>query len=307
MSYKDEALGNILKRACESARQEIILIAPFIKYDTLSKLLESIKRVNRLTVITRWQLGDIVTGVCDLEIFNLLRSFTRAELRTLRLLHAKYYRFDKQTFIGSANLTNSGLGWKPSSNEEILIPLKGHTFEKLLDLEQRFLQDSILVDESIVKNLSKLANLLKEKSALPLPTENTEIWFPSCKRPEQIFNIMTKEQQSVTEQAINFALKDIATLNIPICKDEISFKRAVNVLISSEKIFSDIQKMIKVGGLTDSEGISFLKKDYENYIQTSAESQWRVLKEWIKYFWSDDFFITPTEEKILPGRVLKDD
>lgn len=56
----------------------------------------------------RWQLSDLLSGASDLDVYPLAKKHGWEVFINPRL-HAKVYRFDDDCFIGSANLTHSGL------------------------------------------------------------------------------------------------------------------------------------------------------------------------------------------------------
>ena len=98
---------------------EAVIAAPYIKEPSLRRLLEHLPQLEQLTCVTRWQAGDIAAGVSDTVVRDLVRSLGGA-FRLHPSLHAKYYRFDDGVLVGSANLTDAGLGVGRIYNLEIL-------------------------------------------------------------------------------------------------------------------------------------------------------------------------------------------
>lgn len=111
-------LGESLRRICAEA-ERIVLAAPYIKADALSRVVGEVSEDASLTCITRWQVEDIAAGVSDLECYSIIRG-VGGEFRLHPYLHAKYFRADENVLIGSANITNSALGWATEPNVEIL-------------------------------------------------------------------------------------------------------------------------------------------------------------------------------------------
>ena len=107
-----------LRDRCAGAA-EAVIVAPYIKADALTMVLDQLHPEAELECITRWTPLDIQMGASDLEC----RSLVLSQGGTFRLhnrLHAKYYRFDKKVLVGSANMTASGLSLGFSGNLEIL-------------------------------------------------------------------------------------------------------------------------------------------------------------------------------------------
>ena len=67
---------------------------------------------------TRWTPLDIQVGASDIACRTLIKN-RGGSFRLHNQLHAKYYRVDDYVLIGSANLTQSGLGFSNSPNLEI--------------------------------------------------------------------------------------------------------------------------------------------------------------------------------------------
>ncbi len=108
--------GTELFELCAEANQEVLLVAPFIKASVLERLLDRIYPDVSLKCITHWFPEEIVAGVSDLEVWNLIQNRPNSSLWLRPDLHAKYYRADNCCLIGSANLTNKALGWSDCPN-----------------------------------------------------------------------------------------------------------------------------------------------------------------------------------------------
>lgn len=310
MSLIRQPLGDILLEACRKGCREVALIVPFIKQGALEKLLNAIQgEVEKLIVVVRWRPLDIAFGVSDIEIFDLLKDYGAFDLRMHNFLHAKYYRFDEKIFIGSANLSDTALGWRFPANEEILILSDKSMREELLEYESRILADSSLVTQETVNSLAEIAKGLKEQSSfVTSENEGKNTWLPLCRRPKEIFKIINGQKPPITKGAYESALKDIASLNMPVCKDEHSFKKAVSTLLKAEKVFQDIRELAAADKATDEKIRDLLEKNYKNqHTGLSAKEQGDILIGWVEYFMSDDFHIISTGQRISLGGVISDE
>ena len=117
MTTSDD-LGSLLTRLCSNARS-LLIVAPYIKGDALTRVLGEIPPEASLTCITRWDPHDIAVGASDLECRSLVIG-SGGSFKLHPSLHAKFYRIDDVVLIGSANLTSSAMGWAPRPNLEIL-------------------------------------------------------------------------------------------------------------------------------------------------------------------------------------------
>ncbi len=103
-------LGEILLAAARQATDELLLVAPYIKLAALFKVLDVTPPSVKVRVVTRWRLDELAGGVSDIAIWPVLFARAQSELWLQPALHAKYYRADSRSLLGSANLTGAGLG-----------------------------------------------------------------------------------------------------------------------------------------------------------------------------------------------------
>ena len=92
-----------LRERCTGAT-EAVIVAPYIKVGPLTTVLDQLRMGASVECFTRWTPLDIQMGVSDLECRTVVVDRGGA-FRLHNRLHAKYYRFDNQVLIGSANMT----------------------------------------------------------------------------------------------------------------------------------------------------------------------------------------------------------
>ncbi len=103
----DKQWFSLFKAAAGCARQELLIVSPFIQAKVLRELLP--KSVLPIRVITRFSLRDFSEGVSDIEALACLLD-RGAVIKGVRNLHAKAYLFDDvEALVTSANLTYAGL------------------------------------------------------------------------------------------------------------------------------------------------------------------------------------------------------
>ena len=93
----------------ETARRNVLVVAPFMRSESLKRLLDSIPMGIETATVTRWRIEDLIAGASDLGVYEL------AERRNIPLhlrsdLHAKLFAADDKCLVGSANVTNAALG-----------------------------------------------------------------------------------------------------------------------------------------------------------------------------------------------------
>lgn len=153
---EDEVLQEI--RAAVTGASKVILASGFIKSGFLKRLgIE--KPPENLQVYGRWRLSDLLGGGSDAVAYEEARKLGGKFFVHPRL-HAKVFVIDEKLFVGSANLSHSGLPTHyGTGNKEAVIKLSNS------ELANDFLQK--LSDESITLNDTVYAALLDELAAHP--------------------------------------------------------------------------------------------------------------------------------------------
>ncbi len=205
--------GNLLTRLCSNA-QSLVVAAPYIKADALSRVLTAANSEASLICVTRWSPHDLAVGASDAECRNLVMDFG-GSFRLHPSLHAKYYRIDDVVLIGSANLTASAMGWSPQPNLEILCRADDNfdscAFQQeLLDAARELSDDEFLRWEAIAKIAAR-----KERD-LDSGQPRLDTWRPRTRDPihlELSYEGRGDEIASLDEQRA--ARRDLQSLLMP--------------------------------------------------------------------------------------------
>lgn len=115
-----------VKKVVKTASSELLIISPFISRTALERVLQSVSDKSiKVQVLTRWRKLDVISGVSDIEVFKFLDEIG-AEMFHHEKIHLKCIVADKKrAVIGSANLTNSGLGLNQDwNNVEVVAPVE---------------------------------------------------------------------------------------------------------------------------------------------------------------------------------------
>ena len=156
--------------------------------------------------ITRWRVPELALGVCDLEVYELLRREKIALYINYRL-HSKIFRFgDGSLICGSCNATSPGLGLSESQNIETACYLPKATLADEVELKK--LRDSCLrVDEAIYYEFQKA--VAECPKAPPLISDDIAIYerhfkdellllsdLPATKHPSQLLDRLKKYSEN---------------------------------------------------------------------------------------------------------------
>lgn len=291
-----EAIGGCLLALACQARVELVLVAPYIKASALARVLGSCPANVAIKVVTRWRIEEIALGVSDLEVWPLLRD-RGAGLWLHPNLHAKYYRADAtQTLIGSANLTDTALGWRADPNLEILVtsPDTGvaqTAFEAVLWSGARQVGDELY------------AHFVKALEAFPPPpprlfaeTElpaNFDDWRPQLRFPTDLWLAYSGRLERLTHAAREAAAVDLAALAPPSGLDHAQFDtwiglqlrqhsemQAIDALLSQSRRFGEVRDLLAQRGAVGADRawqswmrwlLHFLPADYDMQVANYSE------------------------------------
>jgi len=212
-------LGKILLEAAHQATDELLLVAPYIKLAALFKVLDVTSPSVKVRVVTRWRLDELAAGVSDIAIWPVLFARAQSELWLQPSLHAKYYRADSRSLLGSANLTGAGLGWSASPNLELLVEQR-HLAEHFSSFEQQAFSGARQVDEALYRSFKEALDALPPppQSAPEQPTENTvdfAAWRPCLRYPGDLWRYYSGERERLTTASREAAALDLAALDPP--------------------------------------------------------------------------------------------
>lgn len=297
-----------------SATDEVLVVAPYIKVKTLQKLISAVPdTVSRLTCVTRWLPEDIASGVCDLEIFDLIKNRPGGSLRIYPHLHAKYYRTSSVAMIGSANISARALGWFSPPNIELLVQLPVD-LPGLPEWEQHLLDSTLPVTVELRDQIAEEAALLKATNAVTfvpevekiLPEADTpELWFPECPVPDRLWEVYKGAGiDTMVKSAREGAKRDLVALAPPKGLSRDLFEKYVSGILKQMPIIKDIDRLSS-NGMSDSKAIEFLEGKLETAgIVYPCEQAWQILKRWLTHFCPADYIVQAEQEVIVKGREI---
>lgn len=292
---------------CE-AQRSVRIAAPFVKAHALERVLLAIPDDIELTCIARMRPEDVASGVCDLEVFDLLRERRGATFLVHAHLHAKFFAADTSCLVGSANLSQTALGWRTPSNVELLIELSTteHRLEKWwAELLEQSIQATDKMRDAIGEEAARIA-----KSGIVIPRSEIEqdtnkgvpIWLPECPRWTGLWEVYSGDEEQLPSSALNSARSDLAALCIPPGLNEPGFLKAIRSSFKHTAIFHRLDELAK-RGLSDLAGGKLLIKEC-GIEPREAERRWQVLKNWLGGLYPDEFQIESNQEILMKGKFL---
>ena len=163
-----EAFRNLLGESLRKSKEKIVILSAYVKEVGVKWLREQINNKNiNCTIISRWQKGDLATGSSDLECYSLCKE-NNWTFKILNDLHAKVMLIDdKDLFIGSPNLTGSGMSLIPVSNKELGIKISANDNDKrIID---GLMEEALLINDEIYEDLKKWKKNLPEIKKPSIP------------------------------------------------------------------------------------------------------------------------------------------
>lgn len=297
-----EPCGDKLLDSLDEARHEVMIVAPFIKLSALERVIGQLDSCFPIRVLTRWRLDEILSGVSDIEIWETLKIRPNASLHLQASLHAKYYRVDNRRFIGSANLTNAGMGWNINSNIEILVEVsENHVSD---ELENELWNNSILVTQEIYEQTKISVTQcihdwkITEDECYPATSATFNLWRPQLRSPQELFVAYRGGLDLLSNASSEAAQLDLLSLSPPQKLSEHEFNGWVRLQLMQHPEFNAINDFGKIprrfGEVRD-----FLhNRGVEN-----PTRQWQTWMRWLGYFFPNKFkFNQPKYSEIFQSK-----
>ena len=274
-----ESPWETLLERCTGAT-EVVIVAPYIKVGILTAVLDQIHSVASLECFTRWTPLDIQMGASDLDCRTVVVD-RGGSFRLHNRLHAKYYRFDDQVLVGSANLTASGLSYPRDGNLEILCepgtPFVPAAFEVALRRESKNVSDD---DFRVWQQCPVL-----ERVAVQSPEEAAGVrlddWIPQTRNPEYLWLYYSgDEEQIVSEEQRTLAQRDLGILEVPPGLTPESFSGWVRLSLAASPFIDSVSRF---GGRADAVVWDSVAAEWG--VSRSTAARWvSTAHNWLRFF-----------------------
>lgn len=270
-------LGDMLSSVCSGA-QHLIIAAPYIKADALTKVLADISPAASLICITRWNLHDFAAGVSDTECRTIVTE-RGGSFRLHPSLHAKYYRIDDVILVGSANLTSSAMGWSRQPNLEILCrpgdDFDAETFQQSLFEGAREIGDEEFAHwESIAKIGAQ------ETRKVTGATPRLDTWRPETRDFRHLeLAYQGREDEIASSDEQRAAQRDIQALQIPLDLTDEQVRTWASSCLLAAPFTNDV---IRLHGMDTTSSSRSLAEIYNLRI-TEARRDMETIQNWLAF------------------------
>nr|WP_166179447.1 phospholipase D family protein [Altererythrobacter segetis] len=308
MTSEMAGAGDQLLSLLKDAAHPVLLVAPFIKQEALSRLLSATPREVPVTCVTRWRPDEVASGVSDLEVLDLLAARDGSKLFLQAHLHAKLFRTGERRLVGSANITGRALGWVEPANLELLVALDG-PHPELEAFEAELFGSVSPATREVQAAVAAAATALASRFPvveIPAPDWSPSIassfWLPTCPRPDLLFRVYDGSVGDILlSNAKTAAQQDLAFLEAPAGLNEGAFTAFIGAMLRQVRWMQELDKLT-TDGLTDDVAVRTIAAALPSDHGYSPEALWNVTKEWFVFFFPGQYDRVPAGEMLRKRR-----
>lgn len=292
------------------ARHSALIVAPFMRSSALARLLDSIPVGTDTTVVTRWRPADLLAGASDLGVYDLAES--RAVPLYLRHdLHAKFFAADDMCLIGSANVTDTALGWRSPANLELLAPI-ARTADHIVEFEAVLLAGAL---RATAEHRAHLEELIEKLRGLPVLIPGREddgstmgllspSWVPRLRNPEDLYSVYSGECD-VGRSALPTMQEELAKYGTVPGMSEETFRTWIAASIIQTPLVSRVlQRIDEEGQVTEAALSDLLAEIGADDKEYHTRDVLEILKRWLTYFLPTQYETTQDSIKLIKAKKL---
>lgn len=202
-----EEVGEHIASFLETADDHVYVFAPFIQPEALQRILPASRSA---TVVTSWRADHVRSGASSLEVYELCRRHGRACLKIHPRLHLKVFGIDVsrdggRIMIGSANVTDTALGWCDDDqqvNREVMVEGLPLSLLDRVSIE-RIIVEAQLVTEDLYERFRSWLDEIGPSPASSLerppqpadPEQFLVTMLPLSDSPSRLYEIVSAQQR----------------------------------------------------------------------------------------------------------------
>ncbi|WP_419946320.1 phospholipase D family protein [Candidatus Poriferisodalis sp.] len=275
-----------------------MIVAPFIRSSALQAVLEAIPEDVEVSIVTRWRPLDLLAGASDLDVFDV------AAARNIALylrydLHAKVFAADRNCLVGSANVTETALGWRDPANLELLTVASRDDFE-IAAFEEELFRLAIRATpehrDAMKRLVADLADVVQPLPDAEVATEDLAAglmsgnWIPRSKNPEDLYAVYRGEPDAVGRAGLPGMEAELLHMGLPPALPEPHFNSWVRAAIGQNPLVAEVLRLIDENGAIDeSEVGATLETLGSAYASEAPAEVLEVLRRWFNHFMADHF------------------
>jgi hypothetical protein len=277
-----------IKYCLSKSKENLLIIAPFIKINALDKLISDCK--SKITIITTWKLRDMQFGSSELDLYNYCKK-NNIYLYINQKIHLKAFIVDYEKCVfGSANISFPGLAITENYNYELAKEIKKLDVNTLLYFK-KILKESILVNDRIYNQFKAELDKLKsipdiEEINLNKLRQDPEFLISALPMSLDIEEFYKTYSGGFvgSKEKIQCALHDIALYDIPINLSKKEFFELLKKRFFESKFIIKLLKVIDRNGMYFGRVKEWIQKNCQDVPVPSRRSltgNIQVLYKWI--------------------------
>lgn len=294
MTRPGEAVVTLLA----TAEERCLIVAPFIRSQALQEVLEAVPDGVDVAIVTRWRPADLLAGASDLEVFDIANA--RGIPLYLRYdLHAKMFAADRTCLVGSANVTETALGWRNPANLELvttvsrdapeIVAFEAELFRLAIRAtsEQREFMQRLVADlVDIVQQLPDAEFATDELAGVLTPGG----WIPRSKNPEDLYAVYRGETDAVGRARLPSMEAELMQMGLPPALPEPHFNSWVCAAIGQAPLVAEVLRVIDENGEVGEPAVVAMLETLGLADESQAPAEvLEVLRRWFNHFMPDHF------------------
>jgi hypothetical protein len=282
----DENLSDHLSDLARNTQSQVVMIVPFITLKPFQHLVNLLGDEIPITIVTRWNYLDIISGVSDPRIFQDIFGRSNSKLLLLPSLHAKYYRFDSRFLVGSANITVPGIQLRGTGNVEILV--ENRVTSKAAEFEKAVLRMSSTATHQSFSDAMEIFKQRRITGSLESDHEDPRIepgnWVPSLRYPDSLWAVYKGDIDAVSTRELSRAQLDLSICELPDGLTKSVFESSIRSALLQMPVIAEIDEYLSIprrfGAVDNLISVRFAKAQ----IERSSSEAWQTTMRWLLHF-----------------------
>ena len=292
------------------AQKSALIVAPFMRSEALSRLLDSIPVGTETKIVSRWRPADLLAGASDLGVYDLAES-KKIPLYLRHDLHAKLFAADDMCLIGSVNVTLTALGWRTPANLELLTPA-ARTADHIVEFEEALFSGSVLATaeqrnrlEELLERLWRLpdviASEIDDETTMGLLPPN---WVPRTRNPEELYSVYCGDYD-VSRSALQTMQEELKQIGTVPGMNEKEFRAWVAATINQTPLVGRVIQCInKEGQVTENTLNDLLAEIGIDDKEYRPRAVLEILERWLTHFLPTQYETVRDSIKLIKAKKL---
>jgi hypothetical protein len=307
------SIGQTLLDAASEAREELTIVTPFVMRPAFDRVMDAIPGSVPVRTITRWNPDDVARGISDPSVLEYATVRPDFHVGLVANLHAKIYLVDwKTAFVGSANLTDAGMGFGGAHNAEAMIRLSPVP-AMLLAFVTQLSRTAITATAEIRAQVE--AEAMARRQALDPQVYATSqdgdaatngklsVWMPSFRFPDRLYQAYVS-LQDLGRDAMRAAVQDLSWIACPDGLSEEEFLKTVRPWLLGQPIVEQLDNALdrprRFGELAD--------RLHDRYpadcpALSDAKRHLQTILRWLLFFAPDRYRLTQQHYTEVISRI----